>query len=184
MSLPDLSQYLSEASIAAMTIAKYVPLRLALLSDWRGVRLIYDTPFVNQCPLYSCAPRCPLFLHARVDRVDLDGSTFRSSLFPASAEDLRLFPARQRMLNCKTFLQTADSFGAWMRDRCYSRKDVEEEFEYIIQLRIAYPSLLLSDRLLAEGRLRRKVVRRCLAATVGLAQHNWVQEVARDLGIL
>jgi len=88
------------------------------------------------------------------------------------------------MLNCKRTPQYAECFGRWMRDRCASREQVQEEFGLIMQIRIVFP--ILPDRILHEdeARLRRQIATVCLLMTQGGASHKWVQEVAEQLKLL
>ena len=183
MQARDLMPFFHQARMAARRVKPVVPFDRIILDDWRGPRLVFDTPLADACPPDSCE-QCPLFRAVGEDSQGIDPAAFRGTLLRLSKEERDFFPGGQRMLNCKRTPQYAECFGRWMRDRCASREQVQEEFGLIMQIRIVFP--ILPDRILHEdeARLRRQIATVCLLMTQGGASHKWVQEVAEQLKLL
>ena len=161
---------------------KIIPLKTVILDNWRGYRLIYDGPIVLCCPQKCDA--CPLFVAVGADPKPIPEKVLLTSLYAASPEDIKLFPGRQRKLNCKTLLQYQNCFVTWLVEKCRSQNEIDEELTLIRDFRIIYHQGA-GDLISFEKKVKRQIIQKSLRK---IKRHSdqWVMinNSAKKIGLL
>ena len=160
MSSLDLNKFFTETQRFASGLAEKIPLTSVILDDWRGgPRLIYGSPLVTNCK--SNCTECPISQALNEDPATLPKNALITTLIPATEDDLKIFPAKQKFLNCKTLEDYLNCFVAWLIKKCHTKQQIEEEFDLVKNFRIVY--LPGTDNLpKAEKQGRQRIIRQTL----------------------
>ena len=157
-----LEVHLVEARKFVSHLKDRLDLWTVILDDWAGIRLVYETADVAGCT-NDCG-RCPTFLALGEDQAQPAG-TLRTTLKPATTDHTDV--TVNRMLNCKTPHNYADSFVRWLARRCVTDQDYRDELDLVFGFRVVYLKGAESEEDLEAGgwALKRKIIERALDQT-------------------
>lgn len=102
------------------------------VDDWRGYRFVLDTRDVRRCK--NRCRQCPLFLLLKNERPQ---KKFSASLYPASAEDKKIF-GPQHFLNCKTLQQYTQCYAKFLATKTQSEREIAAEFDLARKARVIF----------------------------------------------
>ena len=112
-------------------IKKYDGFINVVVDDWRGYRFVFDTKDVRSCK--NNCKSCKLYQLLE----DEKSGIFDAGLYPASAEDKKLF-GNQRYLNCKTLKQYRDAYCNFILKKITTKKELNDELKLVKGFSIIY----------------------------------------------
>lgn len=148
----DIRPFFNEARAFVKTIAPIIPLTSAILDDWKGPRIIYGGPSIENCN--NRCEECLLFKTVGADPAQQAG--FRTTLYFAAKEYLDILPSKQRCLNCKTLSQYQAAFIEYIYQRCLSQETLAVELDWVKGFKVVFLNGVYDKRILWQKEKRSK----------------------------
>jgi len=130
-------------------IKKYDGFINVVVDDWRGYRFVFDTKDVRKCK--NDCKNCKLYQLLKDEKPGI----FDTGLYPASAEDKKLF-GNQRYLNCKTLDQYRDAYCNFILKKITIKKELADELKLVKGFSIIYSRY--GNRKLKERKIKNYIL--------------------------
>ena len=154
-------------------------LKTAILDDWSGIRLIYETEDVLLCS--NICEACKTYSSLGQDQ-NQTGNFLRTTLVQSSADHTDV--PRNRMLNCKTKSDYMKSFSEWLIKRCNTEDDFSEELVLIRNFRIVFSDICKdkNEMLMLEKKMKREIIRSAMSEIHGERRVIFERMVKKVIG--
>lgn len=138
-------------------IKKYDGFINIVVDDWRGYRFVFDTKDVRKCK--NNCKNCKLYKLLK----DEKSGIFDAGLYPASAEDKKLF-GNQRYLNCKTLDQYRDAYCNFILKKITTKKELDDELKLVKGFSIIYSRY--GNKKTKEKRIKNFIISKATAVKI------------------
>lgn len=168
-----------EAINFVLSKVDYLKIKTAILDDWSGIRLIYETEDVRRCA--NICETCKTYLSLGQDK-NQTGNFLRTTLVQSSSDHTDV--TRNRMLNCKTKSDYMKSFSEWLVKRCNTEEDFYEELVLIRDFRIVFSDTCKdkNEILILEQKMKREIIQSAMSKIYGKRRIVFERMIEKIIG--